>query len=178
MKLRHFTIAFIALLFLLTIGVPMNWLNQPSPTVTFIHAEAPPPTAASSAEHDGLTVLRDTPFDLEFTNAGGTPEKDLELLQQVLADARLLVKDHARIPLADNRDFTRFLSGQNPHRVAWIRPGHPRINAQGELTDRWGTPLFFHQESSSRTSLRSAGPDQTMWTDDDLTLGDSPAESP
>jgi hypothetical protein len=158
-------------------AVATYWLWQTEPPVV---PSTPPPAPASPqvVEIDDLTVLRDTPFDLDFTTAGGTPEKDLELVQQILADARLLVKDHARIPLADNRDFTRFLSGQNPHRVAWIRPGHPQVNAQGELTDRWGTPIFFHQESSSRTSLRSAGPDKTLWTDDDFTLGDSPTESP
>jgi hypothetical protein len=130
-------------------------------------SEALPPDPPIE-ETPGLTVLRDTPFDSDFTQPTSTPGRDLELVHEILSSARLLVKDHAGIPLADNRDFTRFLSGGNPHRVAWIRPGHPRVNAAGELTDRWETPLFFHQESSSRTGLRSAGPDRILWNEDDI----------
>ncbi|MBC7855099.1 MAG: hypothetical protein IAF94_16840, partial [Pirellulaceae bacterium] len=77
-------------------------------------------------------------------------------------------KDYDRFPLADNADFTAFLQGKNPHRVAWIRPGHPAVNASHQLTDRWGRPLFFHRESSRRTALRSAGPDRILWTSDDV----------
>jgi hypothetical protein len=36
------------------------------------------------------------------------------------------------------------------------------------LLDRWEMPVFFHKESSRRTSLRSAGPDRKMWTADDI----------
>jgi hypothetical protein len=138
------------------------------PEITRPETTPAAPPAASIEKNPGLTVLRDTPFDSDFTQATSTPERDLELVHEILSSARLLVKDHARIPLADNRDFTRFLSGGNPHRVAWIRPGHPRVNAAGELIDRWDTPLFFHQESSSRTGLRSAGPDRILWNEDDI----------
>jgi hypothetical protein len=160
------------------LGGVLVWLwrtNTPAPATTGKPATTPPPVRI--VEQEGLTILRDTPFDLEFTKAGGSPERDLELLHEVLSSARLLVKDHYKIPLADNQDFTRFLSGNNSHRVAWIRPDHPRVNAEGELTDRWGTPLFFHQESSAETSLRSAGPDRKMWTEDDLTYADAAPES-
>lgn len=122
------------------------------------------------ADPSPVTVLRDTPFDLRFGTGQGTQKDDLEVLQRTLADARILIKNHSRLPLADNLDFVRFLSGSNPHRVAWIRPGHPSVNAKGELTDRWGSPVFFHQESSSATSLRSAGPDRTLWNQDDILL--------
>jgi hypothetical protein len=115
-----------------------------------------------------VTVVEKSPFNLEYGMPSGSVVKDLEIVERTLADARLLVKDHYRIPLADNRDFTRFLSGGNSHAVAWIRPGHPKINAAGELTDRWGSPIIFHQETSNRTSVRSAGPDLKPWTADDL----------
>jgi hypothetical protein len=43
-----------------------------------------------------------------------------------------------------------------------------RVNGDGELVDPWGTPYFFHQLSGTDMEIRSAGPDKTMWTDDDL----------
>jgi|688.fasta_scaffold189988_2 hypothetical protein len=161
----------------LLLGIALILLLPSTPDKLEIPKSPPSPPTVRTVEQDGLTILRDTPFDLEFTKAGGSPERDLQLLHETLASARLLVKDHFRLPIADNRDFTRFLTGQNSHRVAWIAPDHPRINANDELTDRWGTPLFFHQESSSETSLRSAGPDRKMWTEDDLTYADAAPES-
>jgi hypothetical protein len=163
---------------LIVLAVSLTWLartRNPAP----VPVEQPDsiPLPVRIIEQEGLSILRDTPFDLEFTKAGGTPQKDLELVHEILTSARILVKDHHGIPLAENRDFTSFLSGKNNHRVAWIRPDHPRVNAEGELTDRWGTPLFFHQESSSETSLRSAGPDRKMWTEDDLTYADAAGET-
>jgi hypothetical protein len=139
--------------------------------VAVVTPDPPRPAAAGSPagiDPDGLTVLRDTGFDLRYAAPGGTAEDDLRLVAGLLDDVVLLVKDFDRFPLADNEDFAAFLQGENPHRVAWIRPGHPAVSARGELLDRWNHPLFFHRESSRRTTLRSAGADGTMWTDDDV----------
>ncbi len=43
-----------------------------------------------------------------------------------------------------------------------------RVNDNGELVDRWGTPYFFHQISGADTEIRSAGPDKIMYTADDI----------
>ena len=115
-----------------------------------------------------VTVLTDTPFDREYGSENGTQEQDLEILEETLSAARILIKDHQNTPLADNRDFTGFLSGRNSHGVAWVRPDHPDINQDGEIVDRFGNPVFFHQESSSHTTIRSAGPDGQMWNSDDI----------
>ena len=117
---------------------------------------------------DGLTVIGDTAFARRYGAADATAEEDLQAVAGVLDAAVLLVKDIDRFPLPDNAAFTTFLQGGNPHRVAWILPGHPAVSGAGELLDRWGTPLFFHRESSRRTGLRSAGPDREMWTEDDV----------
>ncbi len=131
--------------------------------------EANPPVRDVRVEQqDGLTVLLGTDFDAGYLSPGGDPARDLELVREIWTAAVLLVKDYRDRPLADNRDFTAFLQGNNPHRVAWIRPGHPAVNAGGELVDRWGSPLFFHRESSRATGIRSAGPDRVMWTEDDV----------
>ncbi|BDS06747.1 hypothetical protein NT6N_17870 [Oceaniferula spumae] len=115
-----------------------------------------------------LTIIENSEFDQEFYKPGGNQKNDLRLLADVLMNARILVKDHHTLVFADNRDFTKFISGNNKHSVAWIRPDHPSINRHGEITDRQGNPLFFHQESSSYTILRSAGNDGIMWNEDDI----------
>jgi len=142
--------------------------NQNSPATPA--ADVRPQTV----EQDGLTVIRGTDFDTRYGTASSSPAEDLELLRETLGAAFLLVKNFRELPLADNADFTAFLGGKNSHRVAWVRPGHPLLSASGELLDRWGEPVFFHRESSSRTSLRSAGPDRTLWTEDDVLLDDLP----
>lgn len=149
---------------------------QPPPLESIPDSPAPPTAATrpQTLEQDGLTVIRHTDFDRRYGTASSSPAEDLELLRETLGDAFLLVKNFRELPLADNADFTAFLGGKNPHRVAWIRPVHPLVSASGELLDRWGEPVFFHRESSSQTSLRSAGPDKILWTEDDVVLDDLP----
>jgi hypothetical protein len=72
-------------------------------------------------------------------------------------------------PVGDNREITAALTGQNPLRLAFLRPDHPAIQA-GQLCDRWGTPFFFHQLDGFRMEILSAGPDQERGTADDAIL--------
>lgn len=72
-------------------------------------------------------------------------------------------------PVGTNAEITAVLLGKNP-RAARYLPANASLNAKGELTDRWHQPLFFHQLSAQVTEIRSAGPDQRMWTDDDEVL--------
>ncbi len=124
---------------------------------------------------DGIDVLRGGEFERAYGVAGGSAAEDLRVIRAVLADARLLIKEFDRLPLADNRDFAALLSGSNSHRFAWIPPDHPALGPGGELLDRWGTPVIFHRLSAQVTELRSAGPDRTPWTGDDILLdGASP----
>lgn len=138
------------------------------PDSTEVVAAPPKPEASPPVvEVGGLTVLRDSDFDRHYGAPDGTVTADLEAVAAIWEAALLLVKDFDRYPLPDNAAITAFLQGKNPHRVAWIRPGHPSVGADGELLDRWGSPLFFHRESARKTGYRSAGPDRVMWTGDD-----------
>lgn len=67
-----------------------------------------------------------------------------------------------------NDEIVRRLQGENPKGIAVLPKTHPAINAEGELLDRWGTPYRFHPESAWHMTVRSAGPDQKMWTSDDI----------
>jgi hypothetical protein len=70
-------------------------------------------------------------------------------------------------PVGLNSEITATLTGQNQLRLTLIPPDHPAINREGELTDRWGTPFFFHAESATRMTITSAGPDKKLHTPDD-----------
>jgi len=66
-----------------------------------------------------------------------------------------------------NAQIVNALTGNNPLGLALLERSHPAINPAGELTDRWGTALFFHLVSREALEIRSAGEDKEMWTADD-----------
>jgi hypothetical protein len=96
----------------------------------------------------------------------GTLRDDLAVLQAVLLAFRSNFPRSGN-PTGSNADITAALTGHNKLDLALIPPDHPAINRDGELCDRWGTPFFFHAESGTRMTTRSAGPDRKMWTADD-----------
>lgn len=71
-------------------------------------------------------------------------------------------------PTGTNAEIVKALNGGNPGGVRSLPDTLLRLNGQGELVDPWGTPYFFHQLSSQQTEIRSAGPDKTLWTQDDI----------
>jgi hypothetical protein len=101
--------------------------------------------------------------------ADGTVREDLAVLQEVMLAFR---SNFPRLgnPNGSNADITAALTGRNKLNLALIPPDHPAVNRDGELCDRWGTPFFFHAESGTRMTIRSAGPDRRMWTGDDEEL--------
>jgi hypothetical protein len=73
-------------------------------------------------------------------------------------------------PVGTNPEITKALQGDNPKQINFLRADGNRINARGELVDAWDTPYFFHQLSATEMEIRSAGPDKTMYTPDDLVI--------
>jgi hypothetical protein len=73
-------------------------------------------------------------------------------------------------PVGTNAEITAALLGQNERQVNFPIPTGSSVNAKGELCDHWGTPYFFHQLSSDRMEVRSAGPDKVMWSADDVQM--------
>lgn len=71
-------------------------------------------------------------------------------------------------PVGTNAEIVKALNGSNPKGVRYLPQGNVRLNDQGELIDTWGTPYFFHQLSAQQMEIRSAGPDKTLWTRDDI----------
>lgn len=93
---------------------------------------------------------------------------DLRLVHRMLENFSLLVKGDDPLPLGSNDEIAAALRGKNKARLVFLPPGHPAFNEQGQLIDRWGTPLFFHASSRDRIDIRSAGQDRQMWTADDI----------
>jgi hypothetical protein len=110
----------------------------------------------------GETLLRD------YGNSSLPPENDLTLLSHLMDNFVLLMKTAAERPLSANEDWAAALRGHNTARERFLPDQHVALNAQGQLVDRWGTPLFFHALGGRRFELRSAGPDHQLWTADDL----------
>lgn len=136
---------------------------------------APRPTTSAAATPTSLPPVPDRPpprasersqLADRLNAVNGTLREDLTVLQEVLLAFR---SNFPRLgnPNGSNADITAALTGRNKLDLALIPPDHPAISRDGELCDRWGTPFFFHAESGTRMTIRSAGPDRKMWTSDD-----------
>ena len=89
---------------------------------------------------------------------------DIDDLQIVVRDFRASLGGN---PVGNNAEIVKQLMGDNLKQVKLTLPAGTTLNGEGELCDRWGTPLFFHQVSRDQMEIRSAGPDRKMWTGDD-----------
>jgi len=94
--------------------------------------------------------------------------EDVEIVGGVIEFYRRLYDQN---PVGLNHEIVKALAGKNQKGAAFLSPDHPAINEKGELTDRWGTPFFFHQLSASEMEVISAGPDKQLWTADDVKSG-------
>jgi hypothetical protein len=97
----------------------------------------------------------------------GTARRDLEIVNELLVAWQTNFPREGN-PVGENAEITTALTGANKLKLVLISSGHPAINAAGELCDRWGTPLRFHQVSGTHMEIRSAGPDRRFATADDV----------
>lgn len=135
--------------------------SAPAAAPTKSSDQRPPAAGAAPAPAGGFEGLA----ELHATN--GSVTTDLRVLQAVLEAFRTSFPAEGN-PTGSNAEITAALTGTNRLGLVLIPRTHPAINAEGELCDRWGTPYFFHSESRRRTTVRSAGPDRRMWTEDDV----------
>ena len=129
-----------------------------------VTAVSSPSVAASVAVTPllGETILRD------YAKSNLPPENDLTLMSRLMENSLLLLKSAANRPLSANEDWAGLLTGKNTAQEMFLPAQHVALNAQGQLVDRWGTPVFFHALGGGRYELRSAGPDRKLWTADDI----------
>lgn len=136
------------------------------------HAVARQLTKAADAEtdhHGHAHTAAETAKAFPLNSPRSDARADLRLIVETLDTFRTNFPQDGN-PVGTNAEITAALTGKNKVRFAFIPPNHPAINRDGELCDRWGTPFFFHAESSTRMEVRSAGPDRKLHTEDDLVL--------
>ncbi len=92
-------------------------------------------------------------------------KEDVENVRRMLRDFRTRLGEN---PVGSNAEIMKAVMGGNDANARLGPPAGQSLNGEGELVDRWGTPYFFHQLSKDSMEVRSAGPDHTMWTADDL----------
>ena len=157
---------------LLVITVLVWWRTKP-PAARPTPGMSPAPTPSTSSVSLSVTQSAPPPERSTLADALNAPSgdirSDLRLVSSIIETFRSNFLQTGN-PVGTNADITAALTGRNRLRLALIPADHPAINASGELCDRWGTPLFFHAESSTRMEIRSAGPDRKMWNDDDVVI--------
>lgn len=160
----------IALLCLLALlGGYLFWKRSTGPTEkppTPVVLPKPPPPAPEPPRGKliGEKLLHN------YAAEGTSARDDLRAVRRLGMSYVTLVKTHANLPIGGNADLADAFRGKNPYRQRFLPDTHPIFNSEGEMTDRWKTPLFIHPVSAGRWEIRSAGPDKKLWTDDDLQL--------
>jgi hypothetical protein len=166
------------LLGLVVIALALGWLfRSRRDALPSLEADKPETTSPLSAgvvtSVTRTTSEKDAPPFAErileqYADPARPPEEDLHDLARMLGNFTLLVKGDNPVPLGANEEIAAALRGKNKAALRALPDVHRAFNAQGQLVDRWSTPLYFHAESRDRLDVRSAGPDRRMWTKDDL----------
>lgn len=145
-----------------------KWPTDPAAAEPVANATRAAPTHAASAK---VTPAIEASPGLAFPLNAPSQDiaADLRLVSETIATYRSNFPQEGN-PTGTNAEITAALTGKNKLRFTFVPPGHPAINAEGELCDRWGTPFFFHAESAARMEVRSAGPDRKLWNEDDITF--------
>jgi hypothetical protein len=151
----------VLVLFSLFLFLPPGTKVAPAPTHVALDQTPKPLTPPSTLPTTGSPLAR------ELNAAGGSVQRDVEVLHGMVGQLLLAVKEPNRPPLGINEDFARALTGANKMHLAVVPPGHPAI-VDGKIVDRWGSPYFFHPRAADAIDVRSAGPDRKLFTDDDI----------
>ena len=129
-------------------------------------------SAGGVVETPELTEDLSGDYLLGYGAAASSPEQDLGLVKDVLTAFQYTIKVPDALPTAGNREIVQALLGRNAYKIRFLAPAFPFLNEDGELVDRWRTPLYFHFVEATEVGIRSAGPDRKMWTDDDVVTGE------
>ena len=96
-------------------------------------------------------------------------------LHHLTSNVLLLNKGTDTRHYATNEDLVQLLLGRNINQTAYLSKESALVNEDGQLVDLNGQPIIVHIESSDNFTLKSAGPDQIPYTDDDLTWPPAPS---
>ena len=90
---------------------------------------------------------------------------DVENIGLMLRDFRTVQGEN---PTGTNAEIMKAVMGGNKKGARLGPPTGMALNGEGELVDRWGTAVFFHQMSGNEMEIRSAGADRKLFTGDDV----------
>lgn len=152
--------------------------------LTRVETREPIPGGMSAAKWDGfppetqrrirsLVQYADTQLD-KIGEPAAAPMQDLEAVHDILENFLLTVKNARGFPIGTNQEIVRGLLGNNPWGTPFLPADHPSLSSDDQLLDRWQTPLFFHALAADEMEIRSAGPDRSMWTEDDIVYPQPP----
>lgn len=132
-----------------TPGVPLSSVSQPP--------RAPMPIDPANMEKAE-----------RLNSPNSTVEDDLKIVNEFV---ELYRRAFGSNPVGLNEDITAALTGTaNPAQPGRLFPANSPAIRNGQMVDRWGTPLWFHPESGTKMEIRSAGPDKNLFTPDDVIL--------
>lgn len=98
-------------------------------------------------------------------DVNNTTGENIGEIENLLGQYRFAYKEN---PVGvENFEITEQLLGKNTKKIVFIAADSPALKGN-ELVDEWGTPYFFHPQSSDNMEIISAGPDKTLWTKDDV----------
>lgn len=123
--------------------------------------EAPPKTIEPELLSDQLLA--------QYGKPSGTLADDMEIFTRYLTNVFILIKQRDSRHYATNEDLALFLTGQKGNLTPYLSTESSILNAQGQLVDRFGSPLMIHPLSQDQIEIRSAGPDKEPYTEDDIT---------
>lgn len=151
----------------LTLFLTQNRPPQPPPPAPqpLTSTRIPPPEVAPLPKN--LTRLPSADLAAQLNNPDESPEEDLAIIDLLLTEYRRHFNGN---PVGENEEITAALTGKNPKGLTYLPANSPAIDPQGRLTDRWGSPYFFHAIAAHRMQITSPGPDRQPHTKDDLTL--------
>jgi len=130
--------------------------EKPNNPVQSTAVEAPPRQPVGS------------PLAARLNAMDGSGEEDVQTLHGLVVQYLQVIQRRQGPPIGDDMDLAKVLKGKNPIKRAVVDPAHSAFSREGRILDRWGTPYHVHALSSTAYRIRSAGPDRTLFTEDDL----------
>jgi len=136
------------------------------------HIAAAVPAAAAASRGVAMegrdTRATGSPLAAELNAADGDAAHDVQTLHALLKQYLHHLGRRQGLPLGNDSDLARALTGHNPIKLVVIPRNHPAISPDGRLRDRWGTPYFIHPLGNRVFEIRSAGADRRIFTSDDV----------
>jgi len=135
-----------------------------------VAASTPAPASLPSTppSDSGPPQSKGSPLAADLNAPGGNGQQDVETLHALLRQYLHHMHHRQGLPIGDDIDLARVLTGHNPVKLVILPAGHAALSPDGHLRDRWGTPYFIHPLGHNAFEVRSAGPDRKLFTADDF----------